>query len=75
MDYKKELIDSLYLSARLSSYTALVVYLLKKGGLISQPYIKMDLMEILKFSGVLTGAVIADDYAVNNKWYPDKIGK
>ena len=73
--YKKELMDSLYLSARLSSYTALTTFLVKKSGMMNQPCLKLDVMDILKLAGMLTTAIVVDDYAVSKGWYPDKLSK
>ena len=73
MEYKKELGQSLYESVRITAYTAAITYILKKTGLIAQPCVKFDIMDILKLSAVVTPAIIVDDYAVSKGWYPDKL--
>ena len=73
MEYKKELVDSVYLAVRLTAYTSAIALALKKTGLIAQPCVKFDLMDVLKLSVVVTPAIIVDDYAVSKGWYPDKM--
>ena len=75
MDYKKELPDSVYSALRLAFYTSGMAYGLKKTGLISQPCVKFDVMDVLKLGGVMTLAILLDDYAIYRKWYPEKISK
>ena len=75
MEYKNELGDSAYSAFRLSSLTNAITYVLKKAGLISQPGVKFDLMDVLKLAGVMTLATMVDDYAIYKKWYPEKISK
>ena len=75
MDYKKELGDSAYSAFKVATYTSGIGYGLKKAGLISQPCVKFDLMDVLKLAAVMTLATMVDDYAIYKKWYPEKISK
>ena len=62
----------MYLAVRVTAYTSVIAYMLKKTGLIAQPCVRFDIMDILKLSAVVTPAIIIDDYAVSKGWYPDK---
>ena len=74
-DYSKELVDSLWQSARLSAYTIGFALLGKKALGIGNASTKMDMSDAGKLIGYLTAAIVLDDYMVKNRYYSDKISK
>jgi hypothetical protein len=74
-DYEKELIDSLWLAARLGVYTTLFALGGKKLLAVTAPSTKMDLSDGIKLGGYLTAAILIDDYAIKQAWYKDKMSK
>ena len=75
IDYSKELVDSLWQSARLSVYTIGFALIGKKALGIGGASTKMDAADAGKLVGYLTAAIVLDDYMVKNKYYSDKISK
>ena len=75
VDYSKELIDSLWESARLSAYAIGFALIGKKALGMSGASTKMDASDASKLVGYLTAAIVLDDYMIKNKYYSDKISK
>ena len=74
-DYSKELIDSLWQSARLSAYTIGFALLGKKALGMGGASTKMDASDASKLVEYLTASIVLDDWMVKNKYYSDKILK
>lgn len=62
-------IDSLWESVRLVSYTILIDMGAKKALGVSRPGAKMDLEDGLKLAGYMTAAILFDEYAIKQGWY------
>lgn len=68
-EYQKEVVDSLWESVRLVSYTIVLALGAKKALGVSRPGAKMDMEDGLKLAGYMTGAILFDDYAIKQGWY------
>jgi hypothetical protein len=63
--------NTAYKAARLSLLTIAVTWAVARTKMIKDIDVgKLDLKDMSKLAGVVTGAILIDDYAVKSGWYP-----
>ena len=75
-EIKKDFSDNIWTVCRVGGYTLILAIGAKK--VVGMPYPmvgKLTVSDLGKFFGYLSLAVLFDDYALDKKWYSEKISK